>query len=188
MTGRYRDPVLDSHHCPRDHARHPDLEHDHITINLLRDEIMKSIDAQPDSLLFRFLTFLWLPAFLVLAVPASGQPDKLGEWEPKFDLPNIAIHMHVLPTGKVLFWSRREWRDNQPAEGLDPHDCTPRILDPDTRAVTETAKPGFNLFCSGHTFLADGRLFVVGGHIADAQGEDKTAIYDPFANTWTRSE
>jgi hypothetical protein len=31
-------------------------------------------------------------------------------------------------------------------------------------------------------------LFVVGGHIADAQGEDKTAIYDPFANTWTRSE
>jgi galactose oxidase len=149
---------------------------------------MKLTDAQRGPAVFWLLAFFCLPAVMALTAPALGQPEKLGQWEPRFDLPNVAIHVHVLPTGKVLFWSRREWRGNKPAEGLDPHDCTPRILDPVTRMVIETPKPGFNLFCSGHTFLADGRLFVAGGHIADAQGEDKTAIYDPFANTWTRSE
>ena len=127
-------------------------------------------------------------AALVLAaftLPARGQPAKMGKWDDKFDLPNVAIHMHMLPTGKVLFWSRREWKDGKPLGGLDPHDCTPRIWDPVTSAVTETPRPGVNLFCSSHTFLPDGRLFVVGGHIADGQGSDSATIYDPFQNTWT---
>ena len=75
---------------------------------------------------------------IVLVVPGAlgigsatvlGQMSKMGEWEPKFDLPNVAIHVHVLPTGKVLFWSRREWTTKNgrrvPAEGLDPHHSTP---------------------------------------------------------------
>ena len=135
---------------------------------------------------------------IVLVVPSAlaigsatvlGQTSKMGEWEPKFDLPNVAIHVHVLPTGKVLFWSRREWTTKNgqrvPAEGLDPHHCTPRIWDPATGTVTETPKlDSINLFCSGHTFLPDGRLFVVGGHIADSVGEDHATIYDPATNTW----
>jgi galactose oxidase len=137
---------------------------------------------------------------IVLAVPGalatgpatvSGQSSRLGQWEPKFDLPNVAIHVHVLPTGKVLFWSRREWtiingKAVAPVDGLDPHHCTPRIWDPATGIVTETPKlDSINLFCSGHTFLPDGRLFVVGGHIADSQGDDRATIYDPFNNTWS---
>ena len=51
--------------------------------------------------------------------------------------------------------------------------------------MTETPKlDSINLFCSGHTFLPDGRLFVVGGHIADSVGEDHATIYDPATNTW----
>ena len=42
-----------------------------------------------------------------------------------------------------------------------------------------------NLFCSGHTFLPDGRLFVAGGHLADGAGVNQTTIYDPVAGTWT---
>jgi hypothetical protein len=49
------------------------------------------------------------------------------------------------------------------------------------------ARPGFNLFCGGHTFLADGRLFSVGGHILDSVGEKRAAIYNPEANTWTEA-
>jgi galactose oxidase len=47
-------------------------------------------------------------------------------------------------------------------------------------------KPGFNLFCAGHTFLADGKLLVAGGHIADGQGEPKATIFDPTTKTWRR--
>src|SRR5207237_608598 len=36
-----------------------------------------------------------------------------------------------------------------------------------------------------HTFLADGRLLVVGGHISDGHGEPRAAIYDPDQNSWT---
>ena len=42
-----------------------------------------------------------------------------------------------------------------------------------------------NLFCSGHTFLPDGRLFVAGGHLADGAGVNQTTVYDPVAGTWT---
>ncbi len=49
------------------------------------------------------------------------------------------------------------------------------------------ARPGFNLFCGGHTFLADGLLFAVGVHILDSVGEKRAAIYDPEANTLTEA-
>ena len=52
--------------------------------------------------------------------------------------------------------------------------------------ITEPAnQPGYNLFCSGHTFLPDGRLFVAGGHLSDSHGSLQATIYDPAANTWT---
>jgi hypothetical protein len=31
-----------------------------------------------------------------------------GQSGPVFTLPNVAIHAHVLPTGKVLMWGRRD--------------------------------------------------------------------------------
>src|SRR5262245_42077682 len=95
----------------------------------------------------------------LIAIPSTawGQPAVKGQWEPAFPWPNVGIHVHVLASGKVMFWGRREWRpDNQPDPDLDPHDCTPRLWDPATKAFTELPRPGFNLFCSGHTFLADG--------------------------------
>jgi Galactose oxidase, central domain len=42
-----------------------------------------------------------------------------------------------------------------------------------------------NLFCSGHCFLPDGRLLVVGGHQADSDGLSQACLYDAAANTWT---
>jgi hypothetical protein len=123
-----------------------------------------------------------LTPFLPLATaPAFGQPAVAGKWGPKLDWPNVGIHLHVLPSGKVMFWSRREQ-----GETLDPHNCTPRLWDPKTSAFSKLPQPGFNLFCSGHTLLADGRLLAVGGHIADGQGERHAAIYDPDKNTWAR--
>ena len=133
---------------------------------------------------FRIPLFAFLLA-AVMSTSATAQPAVVGEWSPVFDTQNVMIHTHLLPSGKVLFWSRREAGQN-----LNPRVCTPRVWDPKmgtgTGAITETAnKPGYNLFCSSHTFLADGRLFVAGGHIADGKGEPHATIYNPADNMWT---
>jgi hypothetical protein len=135
---------------------------------------------------------LGLATALVLAAgsrettSAADQPKVVGEWSDKFDLQNVAIHTHVLPDGRVLYWSRREAADK---DNLNPRNCTPRIWDPSNGSIKTTANtPGFNLFCSGHTFLADGRLFVAGGHISDGHGEPHSTIFDPKTEKWTQDK
>jgi galactose oxidase len=112
---------------------------------------------------------------------------QLGRWDPVFELPNVAIHTHVLPNGKVLFWGRRD----QPTGSLNEHECTPYIWDPRTGELTSTPQPALadgtkvNLFCAGHAFLPDGRLLVAGGHFIDGDGLDQACVYDYRTNTWT---
>ncbi|MBI3863830.1 MAG: DUF1929 domain-containing protein [Planctomycetia bacterium] len=119
------------------------------------------------------------------SAPAHAQPATLGRWSPVFDTQNVMIHASVLPNGKVLFWSRRE-----ATEGLNPHQCQPRLWDPakgtgaNAFSLTQNT-PGYNLFCSGHAFLPDGRLLVAGGHLADTHGESHATIYDPQTNSWS---
>jgi hypothetical protein len=114
-------------------------------------------------------------------------PVHVGEWSAPFDLPNVPIHLHLLPDGKVLFWGRRD----RPDLTLDEHFCTPQIWAPGTGKAVAAAPPkskdgnGVNLFCSGHSFLPDGRLFVAGGHFKDSEGIDQASTYDFHTNTWT---
>ena len=62
----------------------------------------------------RLVVVLVLPALpAVTPAPASAQPSGTGEWSPVFQTPNVIIHAHVLPGGKVLFWSRRRERANR---------------------------------------------------------------------------
>jgi len=43
----------------------------------------------------------------------------------------------------------------------------------------------YNIYCSGHAMLADGRLFIAGGHdMAQANGVKKTNIFDPESEKW----
>lgn len=127
------------------------------------------------------------------AEPATQDPSwaRLGRWDPVFTLPNVAIHVHVLPNGKVLFWGRRD----HPEGTLNEHECTPYIWDPGTGDLVPTPQPTrgdgttkVNLFCSGHAFLPDGRLLVAGGHLFDNEGIDQACIYDYRTNTWTPIE
>jgi len=155
-------------------------------------------------LIRRFTLGLFLPVLLTTFPAATfGQddPSKVGKWDLPFNWPNIGIHVHVLPDGKVLFWGRREWGPGGPLPNpehgrpsLDPHECTPRIWDPQNPTATPQALQSpalraspdqINLFCSGHTFLPDGKLFVVGGHLDDFRGSHKVRIYDPVTKTWS---
>jgi galactose oxidase len=111
-----------------------------------------------------------------------------GQWGPVFELPNVAVHAHVLPNGSVLMWGRRD----NPNDSLDVQQCTPFVWNPKDGNTTNTNQPELadgktkvNLFCSGHAFLPDGRLLVVGGHHADTDGLNQAALYDWTTNMWT---
>jgi hypothetical protein len=86
--------------------------------------------------------------------------------------PIVAVHLHMLPTGKVMFY---------------PYNDESRLWDPaNPGVVTTLPKVGYNIFCTGHSFLADGRLLVTGGHVRNGFGLPDASIYDPFTNSWTR--
>jgi len=74
-----------------------------------------------------------------------------------YEVKSIAVHLALLRTGKVLLFSgdhEHIWNWTKGESSLwdpkDPHNP----INPDL---------GRNLFCSGHCFLPDGRLFVAGG-------------------------
>jgi hypothetical protein len=124
-----------------------------------------------------------------------------GSWGPVMKWPVNAVHVSLLPNGKVLMWPRGALsRPVGPKGEPAPNQaiCFPRIWDPATKTFADASIPGllgkhvptparppYNIFCSGHSFLADGRLFVAGGHRADGVGEPKACIYDAVHNKWT---
>jgi hypothetical protein len=87
--------------------------------------------------------------------------------------------MSLLPTGKVMFWQYS-------ASSIG-------LWDPVTAQFSSAPQPSggsqpyLNPFCSGHAWLADGRLLVAGGHIENNDGDNRANIYNPFTNTWANN-
>ena len=126
---------------------------------------------------------------------AAAGPEITGRWAAPIALSNVAIHMHVLPTGKVLYWGRRRQPTDNSFASLNEWETHAFLFDPQTQQSTATGnqptdeKNGqINLFCSSHTFLADGRLMVVGGHLFDSQGHNAATLYDSATNTWSAAQ
>ena len=98
-----------------------------------------------------------LGMFVVLGVLVPGawaQANVQGQWSAVTNWPILPIHVTLMPTGKVLAWG---------------HDATNNttlgtIWDPSTNSFQTTSFSNADLFCSGHGLLADGRVFVAGGH------------------------
>src|SRR6476646_8241644 len=86
----------------------------------------------------------------------AASPSDIGQWTQPFNLPLIGMHSSLLPTGKVLLYSAEHG-----VPGVQAY-----VLDPVTLALTDVAPPvDWIPACSGHSFLADGRLLVTGGQI-----------------------
>jgi galactose oxidase len=60
----------------------------------------------------------------------------------------------------------------------------PHLWDAISEQFTPVPSPA-NLFCSGHTFLPDGRLLVTGGHITDDHGLPAATLFDFRTRAWT---
>ena len=125
---------------------------------------------------------LWaiLQCSWLAAIPAGAQtPAQDGVWSDPFDLPLIAIHAATLPTGMVLLFGSEHG-----VPGIHGW-----VLDPQSLELTEVP-PGWDLNCSGHNFLADGRLLVGGGTLlySPLTGPKVAYVFDPFTLLWSRVE
>ena len=89
-----------------------------------------------------------------LSVAGIGGSGASGEWSAPFSTVIVAIHAGMLPTGKVLLWGEFG---------------TPQVWDPASGSFTAVPSAQW-VFCTGLSFLADGRLLVVGGHHGPNQG------------------
>jgi hypothetical protein len=137
----------------------------------------------------------------VRAHAAAGDPSELGSWAPPFVMTTgyegYAVHAAMLHTGKVLMWGRQgaprgratyAWLWD-PAKGYG---------DDAVRDVTPTGASGNNIpiFCSGMSFLPDGRVLVVGGTFMEGNedphddfttwaGINAAIVFDPATEEWT---
>lgn len=145
------------------------------------------------------LLALTLAAVLQLGSAAAAGS---GRWTPKVEWATnrYAIHMMLMPGDGAPHHSRILWFSGESGDtptffgglwGWAPatDDCASYPSSSFTE-ITPTLV-GYNVFCSGHAPLADGRLLVAGGHsaVVGNYGENMAAILNPgsgtVAGTWT---
>jgi hypothetical protein len=126
------------------------------------------------------------------AAAVQTDPSVGGQWAPAFNWPTVPIHISLLPDGRLLFWGRDKAANGDDVVGhtntyvWSPNYSTPNLYDGPITTIPNTTT---NLFCSGHSFMPDGRLIVTGGHghpTMNNVGVADTNIFDYRNNTWAR--
>lgn len=107
---------------------------------------------------------------VVSPTPAHAN-STVGAWTASTNWPVVSVHSIMLRTGKVMFY---------------PYSDDPRLWDPSNNTFTTLPKAGYNIFCTGHSHLSDGRVLITGGHVQNGWGLNDASYYDPIANAWTR--
>ncbi len=100
-----------------------------------------------------------------------------GSWSGLYTLPLVPSSAALLPNGKVALWS---------ADGEFGFASVGKVnwsvFDPATGSATKSVfDGGHNMFCTGTTVLADGRILANGGSNAGV-----TSLYDPTTDRFTR--
>jgi hypothetical protein len=108
------------------------------------------------------------PGTSSVTVTAQSRSAVEGQWSSLKSSPVVQLHLHLLTDGRVLSWG---------------HNGVPQVWDPASARFTAEPSPSL-LFCAGHEFLPDGRLFVVGGHITNNHGLPNSNIFDPATASW----
>jgi hypothetical protein len=119
---------------------------------------------------------------------AQTQSDQVaaavGQWTQPVDMGVVGISAALLHTGKVLFfYYPKEKATRSPAA----------LYDPASGKFTDATPPfDRNIFCSGISMMADGRVLVTGGMATSWPGPDAgikgTSIFDPATNAWSQTQ
>ena len=102
-----------------------------------------------------------------------------GQWSGAVSLPIVPIHMQLQPDGTVLAWGNPAAPTND--GGAQERVWNPAQLPP---VLQQVHNPFVDVYCSGHSFLADGRLLLTGGNLGDHVGSDMTTVYDFRTRGW----
>jgi hypothetical protein len=105
------------------------------------------------------------------APPPASANSTVGAWTASTNWPVVSVHSVMLRTGDMLFY---------------PYSDDPRRWNIANNTFTTLPKATYNIFCTGHSHISDGRVLVTGGHVQNGWGLDDASYYDPIANTWTR--
>ena len=132
------------------------------------------------------------PVATTAAVGDELDPAQFGRWDASASVtfPIVAIHAVMLPTGKVMIFAfPQSPRQNSaqawiwdPVTGVKTRKDPPAWLDPKDGQIKAA-----NIWCSGHTFTADGELVVFGGNLefesatSSWKGLNKVYTFNPFA-------
>lgn len=144
----------------------------------------RSVSASSEGVAQRSLMSAVQPQMIS---PADG-----GSWSGPTPLLGVPVHISLLPDGRLLYWGRDKAFDGWDIGGQS----NTYLLDPlysETGYTVTRTNFTTNLFCSGHTFLPDGRLIVTGGHFrldsnpsVEGMGEKHINLFDYRTNNWTR--
>jgi chitodextrinase len=113
------------------------------------------------------------PVAVTFSNASPGNPAVTGLVSPLITLPIVPVHVSQLPDSRILM------SDGQSLGG------DARTWDTLTNSFNSVPVPA-NIFCSGHEQMADGRIFVTGGHNGGAHiGLPVNNAFDPATETWT---
>lgn len=105
-----------------------------------------------------------------VTVASGGTAALVGQWSAVLPSPIVEVHLHLLSDGKVM--------------ALGGTNSIAQLFDPATGLFTPKPAPA-ELFCSGHSFLPDGRLLVSGGGSGNGLGHPNSDLFDPVSASWT---
>jgi Domain of unknown function (DUF1929)/Bacterial Ig domain/Concanavalin A-like lectin/glucanases superfamily len=103
----------------------------------------------------------------------SATPSDVGQWSSVSNWPLVSVHAILLPTGDVLAF------DGAAQNGAA------YLWNPTSNTFT-SRNAADNIFCAGHCLLPDGRVLVVGGHIANFVGIPDANLFNPSTANWTQ--
>lgn len=115
--------------------------------------------------------------------PPTSNAAAQGYWSKTESWPLLAIHAILMPNGNIMTFDMNGDGGNDPTDGsnitFEPQNSIKTrgswdsktgdwrrvdIWNPRTNTHTWNNNTTTNMFCSGHVLLADGRVFVIGGH------------------------
>lgn len=103
-------------------------------------------------------------------------PSDVGQWSQLYTWPIVAVHISMMPDGKLLMWDVEK-----------NSTTTARLWDPAANTFTAVPLYPTALFCAAHVLLPDGRLIVNGGHLnKNNYGTNYTHLFDPRTQSWTQ--